>query len=768
MEKPNTPVVKELVLVGGGHAHVAVLRRFGMRPVPGLRITLVTRDVQTPYSGMLPGYLAGHYSFDQCHIDLRPLAHFAGARLYHAEAQGVDLAERRILVAGRPPVAYDLLSINTGSRPRSVDVPGAAEHAIPVKPIDEFLERWEALIARVLASRGPFRIGVVGGGAGGVELALATQYRLRQVLKDRDDDPCRLRFVLLTADREILPTHNPGVRSRFRRVLGDRGVEVLTDHQVIRVTAGAVQADRRVPVAVDAAFWVTNASAPAWPGAAGLAATDEGFIRVDAHLQSVSHPGVFAAGDVAALLDPRPKSGVFAVRQGPVLAENLRRAALGRGLARYSPQRRFLGLISTGNRYAVASRGRWSLEGAWLWRLKNWIDRRFMARFNELPRMQTTETGPSFAAGLADAEAIRELSTLAMRCGGCGAKVGSTVLTRVMQRLSAGTRGDVLVGLDAPDDAAVLAVPAGRVMVQSVDYFRAFVDDPYVFGQIGANHALGDLFAMGAEPQSALAVATVPYARGRIVEETLHDLMSGALAVLGPTGAVLAGGHSSEGAELAFGLTVNGLADPQTIWRKGGLQPGDCLILTKPLGTGTLFAADMRREAKGRWIDEAITSMVLSSQEAAKSLQRHHATACTDVTGFGLLGHLIEMTRASGVDAVLDLAAVPLLEGAAETVAAGIFSSLQPQNLRLRRAVRDLEQSARHPHFPLLFDPQTAGGLLAGVPTKRAGACVAELRRLGYPAAAVIGHIEAAGEAAAPIRIRAELLPRAEEARAAA
>ncbi len=768
MEISNTPVVKELVLVGGGHAHVAVLRRFGMRPVPGLRLTLVTRDVHTPYSGMLPGYLAGHYSYDECHIDLRPLAHFAGARLYHAEAEGLDLKQRRLFVAGRPSVAFDLLSVNTGSRPRSLDVPGAAEHAIPVKPIDRFLDRWEALITRVLASRGPFRIGVVGGGAGGVELALATQYRLRRLLKERGDDPSRLRFALLTAGPEILPTHNPGVRARFRRVLGERGVEVLPDHQVTRVTAGELVADGHAPVAVDAVFWVTNASAPAWPCAAGLAVSDEGFIQVDAHLQSVSHPRVFAAGDVAALPDPRPKSGVFAVRQGPALADNLRRAAIGKGLIRYRPQRRFLGLISTGDRYAVASRGRWSLEGAWLWRLKDWIDHRFMARFNELPQMPSAESEPALASGLADADAIRELSTLAMRCGGCGAKVGSTVLTRVMQRLSAGSRGDVLVGLDTPDDAAVLAVPAGRVMVQSVDYFRAFVDDPYIFGQIAANHALGDLFAMGAEPQSALAIATVPYGREQVIEETLHDLMSGALAILGPTGAVLAGGHSSEGAELAFGLTVNGLADPETIWRKGGLKPGDRLVLTKPLGTGTLFAADMRRKAKGRWIDEAIASMVLSSQAAAQCLRRHCASACTDVTGFGLLGHLIEMTRASGVDAVLDLAAVPLLDGASATVTAGILSSLQPQNLRLRRAVKDLEHSAKHPQFALLFDPQTAGGLLAGVPAEAADACVAELRALGYPAAAVIGKIEAAGEAAEPIRIRNEPLPEAEGARAAA
>lgn len=752
MKASPTPVVKDLVLVGGGHAHVAVLRRFGMHPVPGLRLTLITRDVHTPYSGMLPGYVAGHYGYDDCHIDLGPLARFAGARLYHAEVEGLDLQARQVQVSGRPPVTFDLLSINTGSRPRTLDVPGAAEHTLPVKPIDRFLTHWEALMGRVLASRGPFRIVVVGGGAGGVELALATQYRLRQRLQEAGDDLARLRHALLTRGPEILPTHNPGVRRRFRRVLAERGIALHTDHQVIEVTANEVRAAGRAPVAADAVLWVTDAAAPSWPGAAGLAVDAGGFIQVDAHLQSSSHPGIFAAGDVAALPSARPKSGVFAVRQGPVLADNLRRAATGQRLQLYRPQRHFLGLISTGDRYAVASRGGWSLEGAWLWRAKDWIDRRFMARFNELPAM-AEEPGPNLAAGLADGEAIRELSTLAMRCGGCGAKVGSTVLSRVIQRLPAGRRPDVLIGLDAPDDATMLAVPPGKALVQSVDYFRAFLDDTYAFGQIAANHALGDVFAMGAEPQSALAIATVPYGRERVVEEALYELLAGALGVLEPAGAVLAGGHSSEGAELAFGLAVNGLVEPERAWRKGGLQPGDALILTKPIGTGTLFAADMRRRAKGRWVEGAIASMRLSSQAAAACLGRHGVRACTDVTGFGLLGHLVEMTRASGVDAVLQIEAVPVLEGAAETVAAGILSSLQPQNLRLRRAVRDLERAARHPRFPLLFDPQTAGGLLAGIPAENASACVSELRGLGYPAATVIGRIEPSGDAAAPIGI---------------
>jgi selenide,water dikinase len=747
----DTPVVKDIVLIGGGHSHVAVLRMFGMKPMPGVRLTLITRDIHTPYSGMLPGYVAGHYHYDQVHIDLGPLARFANARLYHGEVDGVDLNKRLVHVPGRPPIQYDLLSINIGSRPRTIDVPGALEHALPVKPIDKWLTDWEALQQRVLNSQGNFKVIVVGGGAGGVELALSTQHRLRSLLQKQDDDVSRLYYELLTDNAELFPTHNAGVRCRFTRVLAERKIDVQLNSKVVMVEANSVQLENGDLHHADAVLWVTSAGAPEWPKASGLAVDTEGFIQVDHTLRSTSHPEVFAAGDIASMPNPRPKSGVFAVRQGPVLTENLRRAAAGRSLKIYRAQKNFLGLISTGDQYAIASRGNWSWEGKLLWTWKDWIDQRFMQRFNKLPEM-AIESAPKLG-GIADAEAIKELSTLAMRCGGCGAKVGSTVLRRVINQLPPQHRDDVLLGLDAPDDAAAFAIPPGKVMVQSVDYFRAFIDDPYTFGRIAANHALGDIFAMGAEAQSALAIATVPYGREKIVEQTLADVMTGALDTLAPTGAVLAGGHSSEGAELAFGLTVNGIIERQALLRKGGMQVGDVLILTKPIGTGTLFAADMRGKAKGRWIDGAIQSMLVSNQDAANCLYQHGATACTDVTGFGLLGHLVEMTRASNCDVQLELNAVPLLDGAEQTVAAGILSSLQPQNVRLRRAVRNSDKLNQHTHYPLLFDPQTAGGLLASVPVDKATACITKLHELGYAHAVVIGKVQPRSEEEAPIGV---------------
>jgi len=741
----TVPIVKDLVLVGGGHSHLSVLKYFAMSPVPGLRITLITRDLHTPYSGMLPGYIAGHYEYDEAHIDLRPLTQFAGARIYHAEVNDLDLKNNNVICADRPPIHFDYISINIGSRPATLHIPGADNFAMPVKPINHFLTSWETLREKIIRSKDNFNLAVVGCGAGGVEMALATQYRLHHLLKQQNRSEDSLNIDLYCDTDHILPTHNKQVRKRFNHILKQRNINTHTGHRIAEVTQSHLLNDDGKRYPADAVIWVTNASAPAWLADTGLDVDTQGFIIVNDCLRSASHDNVFAAGDNATVVNhPRAKSGVFAVRQGMPLARNLARAVQKEALKPFTPQKNFLGLISTGDKYAIASRGNWSLEGAWLWKIKDWIDRRFMDNFNRLPEMDlhtSNEPQQQINPAMTDKKSLHEISAIAMRCGGCGAKVGSTVLSRVINRLQPITRSDIIIGLNDPDDAAVSEVPAGKLVVQSVDYFRSFMDDPYIFGQVAANHALSDIFAMGAETQSAMAIATIPYGIEEQVEEQLYQTMSGALSVLNASNTALVGGHTSEGAELSFGLSVTGLARREQVMQKSGMQANDVLILTKALGTGTLFAADMRLKAKGRWIDTAIQSMLLSNQAAGICMHHHGATACTDVTGFGLLGHIVEMTRSSGKSVELDLNAMPVLDGALQMIETGIFSSLQEQNVRLRRAIREPGELRGHKHFPLLFDPQTSGGLLASIPAENAEVCLAELLQLGYPASVFIGKV---------------------------
>ena len=755
-------VERDVVLLGAGHAHVAVLRAFGMRPIPGVRLTLVTPQPEAVYSGMLPGVVAGLYRAEQARIELFPLARFARARIYLSSASGLDLARREVLCEGRPPVPYDLLSIDVGATPRIADVPGARRHAVPLKPIDGLLSRIGAMLDRARARGGSARVAVVGGGAGGTELAFALARRLREDAAAG----VTVEVVLLTGSG-LLPGFAKEARLRIRSLAGAQGLSVR-DARVVAVDAvdpacpsGSLRVtlDDGQVLDVDEVVWATQAAAPSWLQDTGLATNADGFLAVDGELRATGCRDVFAAGDVAAFT-PRdlPKSGVYAVRAGPVLAHNLRATLLGRPLRRFRPQRHALYLLSTGGRHAVGTRHGITLEGDWLWRWKDRLDRRFVDRFNNLPVMAPPVRPASPLAELARADhprpAVAEPRDAAaadgMRCGGCGAKVAADVLARAVGGLRPFPRAEVLAGLETADDAAVVDCGGPRLLVHSVDQFRAIVDDPYLFGRIAATHALSDLFATGAEPHTALALATLPYGPPRQVEAELSALMRGANEVLAASGCTLVGGHSAEGAELALGFAVNGLvARNGAVLRKGGLQVGDALVLSKPLGTGTLLAADMRGRARGRWIAGVLAHMQRSNQASAAVLRAHGALAATDVTGFGLAGHLLEMLRASDLDAELWLEQVPLLEGALETAAMGLLSSLHPANERLGAGVR----GEPGPRRDLLFDPQTSGGLLAGIAAHEAEACVEALKAAGDEAAAVIGLVAPRRSGEAEIRL---------------
>ncbi|MEJ0019618.1 MAG: selenide, water dikinase SelD [Acetobacteraceae bacterium] len=708
---PPAPITTDLVLLGAGHAHVEVLRRFAMRREPGVRVTLIGREPETPYTGMLPGLIRGDYSFEQAHIDLAPLAAGAGARLILAEATAIDLTAHRLAVAGRPDVAFDLLSIDVGGEPAMP--PGGGQ---PVKPIGQFLARLAALEADLPPGA---RVAVVGGGAGGTELALAMALRYRG----------RFRIVLVCEGAEPLAGAPSYARSVARNALVDADVELACGVRAGGWSAGRLALSDGSYLDVATALWATGVVGPAFLAASGLACDAAGCVRVEATLRSTSHERVFAAGDCAAIMgNPRPKAGVWAVRAGGPLADNLRRAARRQPLRRWRPQSGALAILGLGHGRALAWRNGLAVAGAPVWRWKDWIDRRWM-------RMYQEPMAPMAGQGQAQEQAQGQ-AQVPMRCGGCGAKVGADVLAGALAALPRIRGADVLVGLDAPDDAAVLLPPPGMAVVQSVDQFRAFIDDPFVFGQVAAAHALSDLHAMGARPWTALAVAAVPYGPGEKMRAELADMLLGASQVLTEDGCVLVGGHSGEAAESSLGFAVTGLADPARLLRKAGLRPGDALVLTKRLGTGIVLAAHMRGLARAAWLRAALASMRSSNAAASRILREHGAHACTDVTGFGLAGHLLEMLRASHVAAVVWPEQVPALPGALELAAHGVESTMAPQNRR------SLEGMGSDAHTALLFDPQTSGGLLAGIAPAGAAGCLAALRFAGVTAR-VIGVVEA-------------------------
>jgi selenide, water dikinase len=699
----SRPIETDIALLGAGHAHLEVLRRFAMRPEPGVRLTLIGREPETAYTGMLPGLIRSEYTHQQAHIDLAPLAALANARLILAEATSFDPDARTIAIPGRPDIAFDLLSVDVGGIPMAP--PGGG---IAVKPIGGFLDRLHRLEAELPPGA---RIAVVGGGPGGVELALALSVRFAG----------QLRLVLVSATPDPIAAAPAAARRAARQALVEAGVEL-----VCGVTATALTGDRLLLsdgsyIEVATALWATGVEGPAMLAASGIACDRAGCIRITHELRSVSHPHIFAAGDCASLDGaPRPKAGVWAVRAGAPLAENLRRAATGKPLRPWKPQRDALVILGLGHGRALAWRNGIALQGHKVAWLKDRIDRRWMRMYTEM-RMEPDPGAP-------------------MRCGGCGAKVGAEVLTAALATLPAVETPDLLT---TRDDAAVLKPPLGKLLVQSVDHFRSFLDDPFVFGQISAAHALSDMYAMGAEPWTALAIASVPYASGHKMRTELATMLQGASEILREAGCALVGGHSAEASEPALGFSVTGLVDSGKILRKSGLQPGDQLILTKPLGTGIVLAGHMRGNARAQWLIAAIESMRTTNAMASRIGIAYRPRAGTDITGFGLAGHLQEMLEASSVAAVLRREAIPALPGARALAAHGIESTLAPDN---RRVLGD------EPDTALLVDPQTSGGLLLGLPPSRAATCLQALCEGGINAA-IIGEVEPAQEGARRIRL---------------
>jgi len=718
--QPQPPLTRDIVLIGGGHTHALVLRKWGMAPLPGARLTLINPGPTAPYSGMLPGHIAGHYTREELDIDLVRLARFAGARLILSRATDIDPEAQSVTTADGREIAYDLASLDIGITAEMPGLPGFAEHGVPAKPLDIYARRWRAFLSRVAAGEAPAEVAVIGAGVAGVELAMAMAHAMKQ----------HRSAITVTLIERGAGLTGVGTRAeaRLRRALRSNGVTLLTGANVRRITQDAVELSEGQ--SVPSAFTVGTAGAFAhdWIGQTPLP-QDDGFVRVDSHLRVEGTNTLFAVGDCAHMTHaPRPKAGVFAVRAAPVLHHNLRAALTGRQLRPFKPQGDYLKLISMGGKTAMAEKWGFPVSGPVLWRWKNRIDQKFMDKFRHLPRMKVPQQPERpVAAG------VRELLAGGKPlCAGCGSKMGADRLDAALSALPAPRRADVL---SRPgDDAAILDIGGGRKQVITTDHLRAFTDDPALLARIAAVHALGDIWAMGAAPQAVLATVIVPHMSGPLQSRSMAEIMAAASEVFTAEGAEIVGGHSTMGAEMTLGYTITGLCEGAPITHDGA-RAGDVVILTRPIGSGTLLAAEMAGEAHGRDIAALLDQMARPQGSAARLLRGAHAM--TDVTGFGLAGHLLSMARASGLGAEIDLAAVPVYDGALALADAGQRSTLYPDN-----AAAAPVAGATGPRAALLHDPQTSGGLLAAVDATQAERILNDLREAGVPAVTIGRMIE--------------------------
>ena len=374
---------RNLVLVGGGHSHAIALKQWGLNPLSDVNLILISDVEQTPYSGMLPGHVAGFYSYAEIHIDLRSLAKFAGAKLIIDRAIEIDFNNQKV-ICDRHQIEFDYLSLDIGSTPQTITVPGAKEYTVPAKPVPGFLDAWYKLKQEANSNpQKPLSIVIVGGGAGGVELALNMQSYLQNILPDKGNQ--LLQIHLIHRGEQLLSGHNDWVSKELKKIILQRGIKLHLQQDVTEVLPDWVNCKSGNRIKYDYTFWVTQATAPKWVEKSQLTTDAQGFILVRDTLQSVSHPQVFAAGDIASMTNyQRPKAGVFAVRQGKPLVDNWQRILTGKSLRAYTPQDKYLALIGTGDRKAIASWSNFGWRSSVFWWLKDYIDRRFMNQFFDL------------------------------------------------------------------------------------------------------------------------------------------------------------------------------------------------------------------------------------------------------------------------------------------------------------------------------------------------------------------------------------------------
>ncbi|MCH2200413.1 MAG: selenide, water dikinase SelD [Fuerstiella sp.] len=738
---------RHVVLMGVGHTNAHIVRMWAMDPLPDTDLTCISDSGTATYSGFLPAVLAGQLPSKAMEIDLIRLCAAAGARLITDRVTGLDRLRKQLLFAERPPVPYDVLSVGIGSVPQMPTAGADSPSFVTIKPMRSFLDRLEAAVSRCSPQSRLLQVVVVGGGVAGAEVTQCLSARIRLLTESE------FHITLVDRGNELLPGCIPKTTRRVLNTIQKCGHTVLHNNAVEQVDESGVRLQTGKTLPADIVIWATAAAAPTLLSKFDLPKDNCGFLLTHSTLRCTSGDPIFAVGDTGTMEHGAvPKAGVYAVRQGPVLWNNIQRQLDGRELLPYVPQKSFLKLLNMGDGTAV---GEWrgvSFAGRWVMRLKQWIDQRFMDQYQQLPNQMNMPDE--------------------MQCRGCGCKLGGDALNAALGATVDGSREDATVIRIGSNDAT------NESVLVTTDFFSAPFPDAWLTGRIAAIHAASDIYATGAKPFAAEAIVVLPEGDEATQQNVLSNFQQGAEREFCRMGATITGGHTITGPRWEVGFTVFGRPLGNHLIRKQGMCPGDQLVLTKPLGSGVLMAAQMRAKCRHSDFESMIEIMLLGNHDAARIAVDVGVVAGTDITGFGLLGHLHEMLT-DDVRITLNGNRIPVMPGSIEAARQGIASSLLPSNRCYLRDVvvsGNIDLPLRAPshaasHFPgerddageqvqeygtgqnesvdLLLDPQTCGGLLLSVPSE----CVSEFQRRfaesELPEPALIGTVSLA-ESSAP------------------
>ena len=693
------PITNDLVLIGGGHSHLSVLMKLSKKPLNGNRITLITNEIDTPYSGMIPGYIEGIYSWRDSHIDLYRLCLKLNVRFIHAEVERVSAHEKEIYFKDRPKIKFDVLSINTGIQSNNREIKGAAKYCLPVKPISKLTNNFLNKITNFKS------IAFIGGGAGSVELALAIKKRFLNINQD-------IKITIITGKRGLLSTFPQKTKLTSLKTLEKFKIDIIEYKRVLEVKPKQIILSDKSLLKIDKAILSTNSMTPKWLAKSDILLTKDNYILVNKSFQT-NYKYVFASGDVIDFNNQNlKKAGVFAVRSGKPLAINIKQFILGKKLVEYKFNKNYLALIGTSKRSAIATKYNLTFNSRFFFYLKKYIDQNFIKKFSDF-RIRKKFTLDALKTDVLNIfvkhkEKITDENDI-MQCKGCAAKVPLNALKQALPKDIVSTSEDAV------------SVPGHPELYQTVDMISSIITDPFLLGKIAANHSISDMVSVNSKITSAMMILQLPLSKTEINSRDLEQVLLGANEIFKTIDCPLIGGHTMIGKDkdpiIGFSILGQKQKKIKIVKNRRKIKTKDLLILTEKIGSGLIFAGINNYLIDSYFQIDVIKQMIKGNLNFGKISNQLNILSMTDITGFGLANHLLNLIKRDNSKTGLTIYPnkIPLFQGVNECLNKDIKSSLFKSNYDI--AQKDIIYKRDKSKLDnILYDPQTVGGIAFIIP----------------------------------------------------
>ena len=693
------PITNDLVLIGGGHSHLSVLMKLSKKPLNGNRITLITNEIDTPYSGMIPGYIEGIYSWRDSHIDLYRLCLKLNVRFIHAEVERVSAHEKEIYFKDRPKIKFDVLSINTGIQSNNREIKGAAKYCLPVKPISKLTNNFLNKITNFKS------IAFIGGGAGSVELALAIKKRFLNINQD-------IKITIITGKRGLLSTFPQKTKLTSLKTLEKFKIDIIEYKRVLEVKPKQIILSDKSMLKIDKAILSTNSMTPKWLAKSDILLTKDNYILVNKSFQT-NYKYVFASGDVIDFNNQNlKKAGVFAVRSGKPLAINIKQFILGKKLVEYKFNKNYLALIGTSKRSAIATKYNLTFNSRFFFYLKKYIDQNFIKKFSDfkIRKKFTLEALKTDVLNIfvKHKEKITDKNDI-MQCKGCAAKVPLNALKQALPKDIVSTSEDAV------------SVPGHPELYQTVDMISSIITDPFLLGKIAANHSISDMVSVNSKITSAMMILQLPLSKTEINSRDLEQVLLGANEIFKTIDCPLIGGHTMIGKDkdpiIGFSILGQKQKKIKIVKNRRKIKTKDLLILTEKIGSGLIFAGINNYLIDSYFQIDVIKQMIKGNLNFGKISNQLNILSMTDITGFGLANHLLNLIKRDNSKTGLTIYPnkIPLFQGVNECLNKDIKSSLFKSNYDI--AQKDIIYKRDKSKLDnILYDPQTVGGIAFIIP----------------------------------------------------